>query len=426
LSILLRNVLVQDGFRDKASASDVVIEGEKILSIENACSVDPNEHELIDGKGHTAVIPGLVNGHTHAAMSLLRGLGEEKPLMDWLKKSIWPVEARLTASHIYWGTKLALLEMVSGGITCFGDMYFEMDQVVKASLEMGVRCGISRGIIGDDNYRIDDNARLFDEWNGRNGLVTVQFGPHAPYTVPLETLRNIADLASDKGAGIHFHFLEAEWELEYIRSEYNMDPLQYLNETGLSGNAGLILAHGVWVRPEIMEGLAKDNITIVHNPKSNLKLGSGIQDLPAMLKTGIHVSLGTDGASSNNQLDVWDEMKTAALLHKGNQMDATVGKALDVLRMATWEGSRSLGFDCCGKVSPGYIADLAIIDLDKPHYVGADADNLACFLVYAGSRADVKSTIINGKFVYRDKAYVTADREEVMNAARSARNDLLK
>lgn len=426
MSYLLRNMLALDGFRDSAAKCDVVVDGSKITALEPAGSVEPEGHNVIDGKGRTALIPGLVNTHTHAAMTLLRGLGEEKPLMDWLKKSIWPVEARLTPSSVYWGTMLGALEMLSGGVTCFGDMYFEMDEVARACLELGMKCGISRGLVGADRERIDDNIRLYKTWDKKEDLLRVQFGPHAPYTVPLEQLREVSSVAHDLGAGAHFHFLEVEWELQYLREEYDMDPLTYLSESGLLGLDRLILAHGVWISENIMQDLALSSVTVVHSIKSNLKLGSGIMDLPGMLDKNISVALGTDGAASNNQLDVWDEMKTVALVHKGQRKDPTVVKAGDVLRMATYEGARALGFEGTGRIEPGWKADLALVDLDRPHYVGVSEDNLGCYLVYAGSKADVKSTIINGKPVYSEGRLLNFDKDEIILSAREERQRLVE
>jgi 5-methylthioadenosine/S-adenosylhomocysteine deaminase len=380
-----------------------------------------------------AVLPGFVNAHTHAAMVLLRGLGEEAPLMEWLQKKIWPIEAKLTSEHIYRGTASAILEMLATGTTCFADMYFEMDRVAEAALGAGIRCalcrGITDGVAGPDGERkidssIRDGLRLFEKWHGREGLLTVQLGPHAPYTVPLDDMKKIVALAGKRGAGIHFHFLETEWEVDYIRRELNMTPDAYLRETGVLDTVGTVLAHGVWMNPDWADDLDMSKTTIVHSPNSNLKLGSGVMPLDRWIDKNVGLALGTDGASSNNRLDMWSEMRNAALLHKGVTRNPTSVPALDVLRMATFEGARAFGFVNKGLIREGWMADLVLVDLDRPHYVGADEDNLVSAIVYAGSSADVRGTMVNGKWLYMDGAWPTLDRDEILAKAREARREI--
>ncbi len=318
-----------------------------------------------------------------------------------------------------------MLEMISRGVTCFGDMYFEMDQVARAALEAGMRAGLSRGIIGDDPSRIQENLSLLKEYHDPDGLIHVQFGPHAPYTVPIRTLQHIAELSVEHDTGVHFHFLETEWEGNYLSEEYSLTPLQYLEASGLCEVPQLILAHAVWFPENEFNSLSQKNITLVHNIKSNLKLGSGIMPLSTMLRSGISIALGTDGAASNNELDVWSEMKTAALVHKGIFRDPTIVSAQQVLNMGTLMGARALGFEKTGLIREGWKADLILIDLDKPHYVGVNEENLACFLVYSGSSADVQSTIIGGRVVYKGDDFLTLDEEEILSNARSARTELI-
>lgn len=425
MSTLFKDVFALDGFMERAERCDILVNNGKIARISDAGKLAGDADEIIEGQGRFAVLPGFVNGHTHAAMSLLRGLGEEKPLMEWLKERIWPVEAKLTSEHIYWGTRLALLEMASRGITCFGDMYFEMDHVARAAVEMGIRAGLCRGLIGDDIDKLEENADLFKKWDGHNGLISVQFGPHAPYTVSPDMLKKITTRARECGAGVHFHFLEAEWEIKYIADEFKMSPGEYLYETGLASSPFLVLAHCVWFPIDEMTPFIGQNITLCHNVKSNLKLGSGIFPLDDVNRLGMNISLGTDGSASNNQLDIWDEMKTAALLHKGVRRDPTSARASDLLKMSTYNGAKSLGFKKTGRILEEWEADLVLVDLDQPHYVGVDADNLCCFLVYAGSSADVKSTMVKGNWIYRDRIFSTANAAEVVSQATRCRNELI-
>jgi 5-methylthioadenosine/S-adenosylhomocysteine deaminase len=362
-------------------------------------------------------------------MVLLRGLGEEAPLMEWLQKKIWPVEAKLTPDHIYWGTASAILEMLATGTTCFADMYFEMDGVARAALSAGIRAALCRGIttgppidgVPKIDRSIEDNLGLFEHWHGREGLLTVQLGPHAPYTVPFEDMKKIVKIAKERGIGLHLHFLETEWEYGYIRDELKMTPLAYLRETGILEVPGTVLAHGVWMDPEWAEELDLSQTTIVHNPCSNMKLGSGVMPLDRWLDKNVGLALGTDGASSNNRLDMWGEMRSAALLHKGVTHSPTSAPALDVFRMATFEGARAFGFANKGLIREGWMADLVLVDLDQPHYVGVNEENLVNYIVYAGSSADVKGTMVNGKWLYRDGTYPSLDRDEILRKTREAR-----
>ena len=303
---LYKNVVVWDASRKSAEMSDVVINGNIIESILPAGTAAGNG---FDGRGKVAFLPGFVNAHGHAAMTLLRGLGEELPLMEWLEKRIWPVENRLNGDIIKIGTKLAHMEMLSTGTTCFADMYFSMDRVAEASLETGIRCGLSRGIVGDsDGTRLKENLDLARDYNGAEGLVTIQLGPHAPYTVPNELMTKVAQKAAEYNLSIQLHWLETQYDWANSGNEGVISPEDYLVKTGLAEVSHLILAHCVYIKKENIDFYAKDNITLVHNPKSNLKLASGFAPISGFLKSGVSVALGTDGAASNNRLDMWDEM----------------------------------------------------------------------------------------------------------------------
>jgi 5-methylthioadenosine/S-adenosylhomocysteine deaminase len=365
-------------------------------------------------------------------MVLLRGLGEEAPFMEWLQNKIWPVEAKLTPEHIYWGTASAILEMLATGTTCFADMYFEMDGVAQASLEAGIRAALCRGIVNGPPVNgvskidrgIEENLSLFERWHGREGLLTVQLGPHAPYTVPFDDMKKIVKIAKERGIGLHFHFLETEWELGYIRDDLKLTPEAYLRETGILEIPGAVLAHGVWMDPTWADALDMSQVTIVHSPASNMKLGNGMMPLDTWLDKNVGLALGTDGASSNNRLDMWSDMRTAALFHKGVTRSPMSVPALDVLRMATFEGARAFGFANKGLIREGWVADLILVDLDQPHYVGANEENLASYIVYAGSSADVTGTMVNGKWLYKDGVYPTLDREEILRKVREARKTI--
>jgi len=369
-------------------------------------------------------LPGLSNTHTHISMTLLRGLGEELPLMDWLHEKIFPVEAKLEAKHIRSGADLGMLEMIAGGVTAFADMYYFMDEVAEAVLTSGMRAALSRGLPGDDAAKLAENVKLASDYDGREGRINIQLGPHAPYTVPRDALRKIADTALEHDLGVHFHWLETKGELESFKNEYKIAPIDYLEQAGLLNVKELLLAHSVWFPVDELPRVKRDNITLVHNPKSNLKLGSGYAPVREMLAQGIHVALGTDGAASNNRLDVWDEMRTAALMHKGYHLDPTLLSARDVLRMATVNGARAMGFRDGGLLRAGALADVILIDTDRPQYVGMNESNVPEFMVYAGSSRDVVGTMVAGQLLYRNGGFLTLDKEEILSRAAAHRREI--
>lgn len=418
MATLFKDVYILDGSRAKAERVHLLVSKGRIEQIIDASQTPPSADKIISGRGHMAVIPGFVNAHTHAAMILLRGLGEEAPLMEWLQNKIWPVEEKLTPEYIYWGTLSAMLEMLSTGTTCFADMYFEMERVADAVLGAGMKAALCRGITAGEPGKIErslqNNLDLAKNYHGREGLITVQLGPHAPYTVPMNYMQMITNAAKTNGLGVHFHFLETQGELDNL----GMSAEEYLNESGLLDAPYSVLAHAVYLDANIN---LPENISLVHNPCSNLKLGSGVMPLTSWLDKGANVALGTDGASSNNRLDMWEEMRTAALLHKGVTRDPVCVSALDVLRMATYEGARAFGFSQKGMIREGWFADLVLVNLDRPHYIGVNEENLGAYLVYAGSSADIAGTMINGRWIYRNGEYPTLDAEEIVIKAREAR-----
>lgn len=422
---LYKNVVVWDAESENARLCDVRTEGAEFAAVAQAGTLEGEA--AFDGRGTTALLPGFVNAHGHAAMTLLRGLGEELALMDWLQKKIWPVENKLDGDMIYMGTQLALMEMLSTGTTCFADMYFFMDRVAEAALDGGMRAGLSRGVVPDENGgrgRLDENLKLARDYGGAKGLINVQLGPHAPYTVPAAFMTEIAAAAKENGLGVQLHWLETKNDWPLSDGSKTMDPEEYLEKTGLTEAKHLLLAHCVWMEKEKFQFYARPNITVAHNPKSNWKLGSGTAPVCAMAAAGIAVALGTDGASSNNRLDMWDEMRFAALAQKGANLDPTLLPARDALRMATVAGARALGFEKTGLVREGWTADFMLVDLDRPHYVGWDLENLPGCLVYAGSSADVAATVVAGETLYENGNFARLDKEKITAEANAARKRL--
>lgn len=421
-----RNVIVWDSERTAAEHCDVVTEDGIIKSILPVGSIQYGA-STVEGNGRTALIPGFVNAHGHVAMSPLRGIGEDLPLMEWLGK-IWPIEDRLNGEIVKSAALVSILEMLSTGTVVFADMYFFMDKVAEAALSTGMKCALSRGIVGGDSFesKLAENLSLARDYNGERGLVTVQLGPHAPYTVPYDQMKKIVDAALDKDLAVQLHWLETESEWERCGYKDKMTPEEYLTNTGMDKVKHLILSHCVWNDTAVNSYYRRDNITFAHNPKSNLKLGSGIAPIASYLEDGISVALGTDGPSSNNRLDMWDEMTFAALLQKGATNNPTKVKATEAFRMATVAGARALGFEKTGLIKEGYNADFILVDLDKPNYMGWDCDNLPGYIVYSGSSSDIKATVVAGNVLYNSGEFTTIDKIKVMREAKLYRDSLLK
>lgn len=420
-----RDVVVWDAESKTARRCDVRTEGAYIAAVEPAGTFMGGG--AYEGRGKTAMLPGFVNAHGHAAMTMLRGLGEELPLMEWLKERIWPVEDKLDGKIVYTGTQLAVMEMLSTGTTCFADMYFFIESVAEACIDAGIRAGLSRGIVpskGTGREKLDENLELAKAYNGAKGLVNIQLGPHAPYTVPFGLMKEIAAAAKENGLGIQLHWLETKSDWPLSESSKEMEPEEFLENTGLIGVDRLLLAHCVWVGKDKLPFYARSNVTVAHNPKSNWKLGSGTAPVSDMLAAGVSVSLGTDGASSNNRLDMWDELRFAALAQKGANLDPTLLPAADALRMATIEGARALGFEKTGLIKEGWTADFMLVDLDRPHYVGWDEENLPGYIVYAGSSADIRATAVAGEILYENGRFTKMDSEKIIADAAAARKRL--
>ncbi len=424
MDVLFRDVWLLDAERNGAEHADLLVRGELIESVAPPRTLSGDGREVVDGHGGLLVLPGFFNAHCHAAMTLLRGLGEEQPLMEWLERRIWPVEAHLDGGIVYAGTAQAVCEMALGGVTGFADMYYFMDMAARAVNELKVRCCLGVGVVRDPAVFHRTLYRDYADVSGPRIINSVD--PHAPYTVSFDFVAEAAAEAVRRGLPLQTHFLEAEWERAYFTDTLKMTPVEYLEKTGLSGVSHLVLAHGVQFREDELEYLAsRPNITVVHCPASNLKLGSGIALLPKMLSSGVRVALGTDGAASNNRLDLWSEMRLAALIHKGANRDSLAVSSRDALRCATLSGARAFGFERTGLIRPGWNADLTAVDLDSPHYIGADEQNMCGYVVNAGSSADVLHVMCGGDWIVRDRVFAPRDVRSVMRESRKQRARLL-
>ena len=398
----------------KVADGDIGIEQGKI----SFCGEGPpgwRADEVIDCR-NKLISPGLINAHTHAAMTLFRSYADDMALMDWLQKKIWPAEANLTADDVYWGTQLAIAEMLASGTTAFVDMYFFMDQVARACAETGMRAVLSRGLIAADgpaqDERFRENEELFDNFHGaENDRIRVMLGPHAIYTCPPEGMKKVVELSRRRGIELHLHLSETQGEVDDCQKKYGQSPVALMAELGVF-DCGVIAAHCVWVSPEDIHILAEKKVRVVHNPSSNMKLASGAAPVSAMLKAGVTVALGTDGATSNNNLDMLEEVRLASFLQKLSTMDPTAIPAREALTLATEGGAAALGqADSLGRIAPGFKADLAIFDAEPPHW--HPPHDLASILAYAATASDVCYTLVDGRVLYRKGEFTSLDLEKV-------------
>ncbi|MBC8589410.1 amidohydrolase [Paratissierella segnis] len=381
---------------------------------------------VVDGKNKLAM-PGLVNGHTHIGMSLLRNFADDLPLQDWLTKKIWPTEANLTGEDVYWGSLLSMVEMIESGTTAFCDMYFFMEEVAKGLEKSGMRGVLTRGLIEDKdnpNTKLNETRDMFNNWNGKaNGRIKVMVAPHAPYTCSPEFLIKIMELAGDLNTGIHIHLSETKKEVEDSFNIYGKSPIKHVYDLGLL-DFHTIAAHCVHVDDDDIEMLYEKNVYPVNNPGSNLKLASGFAPVDKMLKKGIKVALGTDGSSSNNNLNMFEEINLAAIVNKSVNLDATSVPAYKAIEMATVNGAEALDLGGeIGSLEEGKKADLILIDLDKPHLY--PRHNLISALAYGVQASDVDTVIVDGNILMEKRIVKTLDVEKIKYMANKHAKSLI-
>jgi 5-methylthioadenosine/S-adenosylhomocysteine deaminase len=428
LKILLDNIGVIPMSADKAYIENayLIIEGQYIKEIGKGSAPAGDYDQVIDGRDRV-VLPGFINTHTHAAMTLLRGYADDMPLMDWLENKIWPLEAKLTADDVYWGTMLAISEMIRSGSVCFADMYFFMDAAARAVEKSGIRAVLSRGMVGvgpENEIAFAESREMVDKWhNACNGRITCRLGPHAPYTCPPDYLQRVMKLSDELGVGLHIHIAETRGEFEDIQRIYGNTPVVHLDNLGLFERP-VLGAHCVHLTDEDIEILAAKQVGVAHNPESNMKLASGIAPIQQMLDAGIRVALGTDGASSNNNLDMLEEMRSASYLQKVHLMNPTAIPAYQAMQMATINGAIALGLgNETGQLKPGYKADMIIMSFKQPHMLPA-YDPIAN-IVYAAQASDVETVIVDGNILMQDRIIKAFDEKEVLAKARETAQRLV-
>jgi 5-methylthioadenosine/S-adenosylhomocysteine deaminase len=381
-----------------AKDQDILIEKNRISKIgrdlKSGLKGDLSDDEVIDGRGMLA-IPGLVNSHTHLAMTLMRGYADDMELMPWLQEKIWPLEAKLTEEDIRWGVKLGCLELIRFGVTCYNDMYYFMDATAEATKEMGLRAFLS-GVIFDSRPDLASEVEPFiRRWQG-DDLIRPAIGPHAIYTCSGETLSWAADMARKYDVMLHTHLSETKGEVEACVKEHGGSPVEYLDSLGFLSSR-VVAAHCVWVSDQDISILAKRKASVAHCPVSNLKLAAGIAPVGKLRLAGVNVCLGTDGASSNNNLNLFEEMKVASIVQKNACCRPTVLKAKSIWEMATENAYRAFGLDI--GLREGCLADLALVDMRKPWMI--PQTSLESHLVYSMA-GGVDTTIVNGRVLMLD------------------------
>lgn len=413
MSILIKNIIL-DGKKQ-----DIYIEGEKIKKIGK--NLNLKAKKKIDGKGEKAVLPGLINCHTHSAMILFRGYADDLPLDIWLKEKIWPLEAKLTEEDVYWGVKLACFEMLKTGTTCFNDMYWHFEHpelTANAIKEMGLRAVVGFTML--DTVAEGTKGvvkKLYDRMKDKySELITFSIAPHSIYTVSQENLIWAKNFAKKHNLLLHLHLSETEKEVKDCLKKYRMRPVEYLEKIKFL-DKNCLLAHSIWLSVQEIKILAKRKSNVVYNPCSNLKLASGLFSYQKIKKAGINICLGTDGPASNNNLDMFEEMKIGTLLQKQRERDPTVAPAQEVINWTTLNGAKALKINS-GKIEKDKLADLILIDLNEVSL--KPGHNLISDLVYSASGSCVSDVICSGKIIMRERK-IEGEKEIIKKASQRAR-----
>ncbi|MBN2260803.1 MAG: amidohydrolase [Clostridiales bacterium] len=417
MSILIKNTNILTMVENTIVKGNILVEDNLITRIGE---FDFEADEIIDGSNFITM-PGIVNAHTHIAMSLLRNYADDLPFWPWLTEKIWPAEANLNEESVYWGSMLSIAEMIASGTTTFCDMYFFTEETIKAVKETGIRANLSRGLVSgeEEGEKLQNAINLHNEFHLKDeGRIRIDLGPHAPYTCSDDYLKKIAGEAGKRDTNIHIHLSESKKEIEDSIEKNGNTPIEHVNSLGLFDHP-TIAAHCVNVNDDDIQILADKKVNVVNNPSSNLKLANGFAPVNEMMKKGINVALGTDGPSSNNNQDMFEEMHLAALVNKVISNDTTVLPAYEVLKMATVNGAKALRVDnIVGTLEVGKHADIILVDIHNPHMY--PHHDLIASLVYSASSSDVDTVIVDGKILYQNKKFLTIDIETVYKKAQKA------
>lgn len=409
----------------------VVVKGDSIEALGPKEQIQGiySAQQVISAKD-SLVLPGLINGHTHGPMTIFRGLADDMPLMEWLEKYIFPVESNLRAEWVRCGALLACAEMLLAGTTTFCDMYLFEREVAKAAKEAGIRAIVGEVLYDfpSPNYGpwekgLKYTEELILEWMD-DPLIKVAVEPHAPFTCSPDLLRRCRELANRYEVPLMIHLSETRDEVNRVKDTYGLTPIRHLANLGIF-DGPTVADHVVWADDEELDSLAHHAVGVIHNPESNMKLASGVARVEQMIKRGIKVGLGTDGAASNNDLDLMREMDTAAKLHKAKAMDPTVLDSKTVLRMATCMGAEALGIQgIVGTLEPGKRADLIILDLKGPHMT--PVHDILSQIVYCARGSDVRTVIVNGQVAVKERELIKVDVKRIVEEAQEISKDVMR
>ncbi|MDR0838497.1 MAG: amidohydrolase [Oscillospiraceae bacterium] len=380
--------------------------------------------EVIDGAARL-LLPGLINAHCHVPMTLLRGYGEGLPLDRWLNERVFPFEDRIGGEDAYWGALVGIAEMLAGGVTSFSDMYDHCDRIAEAVRISGIKANLARGIVafGEDGLygssRHEESLRLLEKWHGaEGGRILVETALHSEYMTNERTVREMAEFCAARGLRAYTHLSETKKEHDECVERRGVTPARYFEDLGFF-DIPVTVAHCTHVTGEDIAILEKHGVSVVHCPESNLKLGSGVAPVAQMLAGGVNVALGTDGASSNNNLNRFEEMHAAGMIHRGVARNPELTPAAQVVRMATQNGAAAQGRADTGVIKAGFKADFAVLNLGKPHLT--PVHDVMSDIVFAAQAGDVEMTVVDGRIVYRDGEFLLFDAREAMEkAAKSA------
>ena len=414
--ICIENATCTDG-----SKRNVVIEGTRIQSVGEE---KDRSDIVIDGR-KKLVLPSFVNTHTHLAMTLLRGSGDDLPLQEWLETKVWPVEKRLTGEAAYYGSLLGAMEMVKSGTTCFVDMYFFCRDVAKAVEEIGMRGYIGSGIFDfpspESENPFETAMKFIEEYKDKSELIVPVMAPHALYTCSEETFFKCLDMSKKYDLIFHTHVSETKREVNEFVEQRGMRPVEYLYENGFLSEK-FLAAHCIWLTDKEIEMFAEKGVKVSHNPVSNMKIAAGVMRLPEMLQKKVMVSLATDGAASNNSLDMVEVMKVCALLHKVYTGDPTAVSAHEVFEMATVNGAVSLGLKA-GVLQEGYLADVILVDVNEANAV--PYHDFISNVVYSMQSGNVDTVICNGKVIMQERKFVNVDEDIILEKADKIAQDMV-
>ena len=416
MKILIKDIRLTKDCGFGKNPVNILTDG-KIISYIGEFVPDVRADRVIDGKGNL-VLPAFYNAHCHSSMTLFRGYGDDLPLDRWLNERIFPAEDRLDEKSVYIGSMVAIAEMIRNGIVSFSDMYMFMDSVACAVRDCKVKANLARSIVSFDpdidmknDFRMKEAADFAKRWHGEcDGKIKVDMSLHAEYTNVAKCCEYVADHAAKNGYLMQVHASETKKEHDECIARHGVTPIRFFSDTGVF-DVPATAAHCVWADDEDIEILARKSVTVAHNPVSNLKLASGVMPYVKMKKAGVNIALGTDGAASNNRLDILREMQFAALIHKGTQLDAAATNASDMIYMATRAGALAQGRRDCGKIETGYAADLLMIDLHSinniPDY---SYESAVCYSV---GTSDIVLTMCDGCILYENGAYTSIDTERL-------------